>query len=145
MARLYRSLWPAGTARTWRRLVVAVVGAPLALSFGLTLLVLLSAGATEPSPRAVLAQAASAAMVFWQALIVFSLTFGSVGGVLLVALAQRGVLAWIVVGTLLGVLFAMAHGILTADAFRDIDLVLGAALGALHFMLIRGIAGVRQA
>lgn len=124
------------------RLVGALVGAPMLLALGLTLLVLLSALTGDLGGWAALDRARNAALVFSQSLLAFNLTVGSVGVLLLLLAAERSLLAWAATGLLLGVVSAMAHGLMTGGVVRDVELVLGGALGALDLMLVRSLAGL---
>lgn len=131
--------------RSWWRLPLAVIVAPLVVALALTLTVLVLASLTEGALWPVIERTVRAAIVFTTALLAFSLTFGTLGVLLLLALRQYGFAAWAWIGALLGVVAAMLHGLIQAGVVVGFEMSIGGLLGALTLLLIRFLGGVAEA
>lgn len=140
MTRVTRFIPSLGPGWSILRLVAAILAAPVLLAAGLTLLVLISALASDAGAGTVFHLVGGAAVVFGGSLFVFGLTLGLAGAVTLFAAGQRGALGWAVTGAILATVFAMGYGVITTGVVRDAELGLAAMLGAAHFLLIRGVA-----
>lgn len=119
-------------------MALAMVAAPVLLAFILALIVAILDGLAEGLP-----QAGGMAAGFVGALLLFTLTLGTGGVAVLWGAGQRGAMAWAATGGLLGTIFGMAHGVVTASQVREVDMIHAALIGVALFLLIRWLAGVR--
>lgn len=139
MRQSVQGLWPLTIRHPWRRMALAMLGAPFLLA-----LVLASGVAVLEGLAEGLHGAGGMAADFLWALLLFTLTLGAVGVAVLWATSQRGAAAWAATGGLLGTIFGTAHGVITASQVREIDMMHAALIGIALFLLIRWIAGVRD-
>lgn len=140
-----QSLWPARDRPPVLRLLTALVVAPGMVASTFSFAVFLVAGMTEHTADAVLRVTAEATVALVALAFAFTLTFGLAGIAVLWRLARRGAVAWALVG---GVTGAVAGVLFSGLAMSGIEqgLVIGFAIaGWTLFLLIRRIAGIRNA
>ena len=118
-----------------------MLGASVLLAAALTVIELALATA---GGEAVLQQTGSAALVFASSMILYGLTFGLTGIVLLRLGGFTGLVSWTAAGCVLGVVAAMLHGILFIGAVHDWDIVAAGLLSGLLFLLVRGFPGMED-
>lgn len=138
-----RSLWPERVRRPYLRLAIAVVAAPLLLAGLFTGLAFLVAGASVASKEATLLRTADAARAIFLFLPGFTLTFGLAGIGLLWWCALRGRFAWTLAGAGAGLVASATIGLAGGDGLSAVQAVVAAVLGALTFLLVRWLAGIR--
>ncbi len=138
-----RSLWPERVRRPYLRLAAAVAAAPLLLAGLLTGIAYLIAGMSVATGQAVAQRTSDAASAFFTFLPGFTLTFGLVGIALLWSRALRGKLAWALGGAATGLVASLVIGLVGSEGASPVQAAVAAVLGALIFLLIRWLAGVR--
>lgn len=138
-----RSLWPERVRHPYLRLAAAVVAAPLLLAGMLTGIAFLIAGSSVATREATLVRTTDAAWAFFTFLPGFTLTFGLAGIGVLWWRALRGRLAWTLGGAGAGLVAPIAIGLAGGVEISPVQLAVAAVLGALIFLLIRGLAGIR--
>jgi len=138
-----RSLWPERVRRPYLRLAAAVAAAPLLLAGLLTGIAYLVAGMSVASGEAVAQRTSDAAWAFFTFLPGFTLTFGLAGIALLWWRALRGKLAWALGGAATGLVASIAIGTAGGTELSPVQAAVAAVLGALVFLLIRWLAGIR--
>ena len=144
MNRFAERLWPASERKPMRRLVLALIGAPLMVSLMLGVIAFLVASMTEARRDDVLGTAIDSALALTQVIYIFTLTFGIIGIGALWALGQRGSLVWALMGALLGGIAGFFFGLILHDAPAKVVLFAFALIGWLIFLLLRWMAGVRK-
>jgi len=137
-----RSLWPERVRHPYLRLVLAMVAAPLLLAAVLSLVAFLVAGSSEFTREGTMAVTREAAITFFVVLPAFTLTAGLVGVAVLWALARRGISSWAFVGSCTGGGAAAGSGVI-AGQLMPVQIAIAVVIGAVIFVLIRLIAGIR--
>ena len=142
MAPFTRTLWPQRSRPPYLRLAVAVVAAPVGLAAVLSALAFLIAGSSVSTQDETMAITRDAAMTFFVVFPAFTLTAGAVGIAVLWATGQRGINAWIGVGSIAALVAGAVQGAV-GGKIAPMELAIAALLGGVIFVLIRWFAGVR--
>lgn len=138
-----RGLWPATEPAPMRKLIKALIVAPLLLSLllavGAVMVSGMAAGGRSDTISVLLGTAVSlAGLVF-----LFTLTFGVVGIVVLGKAGLRGALPWAGMGGLMGALAGALYGLVSDTATMQVIVLAVSVLGWVLFILLRWLAGVK--
>ncbi len=144
MSLFTRSLWPQEAKAPYKRLVLALLMAPVLVAALLTLLAFLIAGMSEETREGTLSVTLDAAASMLMLATLYTATFGLVGVTLLWSLNQRGPLAWAIVGLLLGSIAGLMFGRLFMGGVDRMLLISFSLSSWLLFTMIRRIAGIRD-
>lgn len=139
------SLWPATVRRPYLRLALGMVVGPVFIAAFLTLAAFLIAGMSSPTREETMAATWEAAIVFVSVVVVFTLTFGAIGVMILWSLAQRGPFVWALIGAVLGALAGVSFTFMAFGRVEFPVLVAFVLCGWAMFLLIRWVAGIRDA
>lgn len=139
-----RSLWPDTVAHPIRKLVLAMIAAPLAVLVLLVLVAFLVSGMTRPTQGEALAYTLDIVPMLAAALFGFMASFGAFGVGILWAFAQRGILVWALTGALMGALAGTVLGFVVENGPNRMVLLSCAFLGWVLFLLVRRFARVQS-
>lgn len=139
------TLWPDSQRVPVRRLLIALLATPLAVSLLMALFVFLIAGMTESRQQDVLAVTIESTLSLSALVYLFTATFGVAGFALLWAFGLAGPLIWAGLGGLLGAVAGLLFSLVVEGLPVRVSLVAGAVVGWVIFVLLRWFAGVRNA
>ena len=139
-----RSLWPDTVQAPYRRLVIALILAPLVLSALLILCAFLINGMSDPTLDAVITSTVNAGLAILALMYGFTLIFGLGGIALLWSFGQRGLGVWAFTGGVTGVLAGAIFDYAFLGRMDPYVLIVFAVFGWVEFLLIRKFAGIRS-
>ena len=145
MSLFTRSLWPKSERRPYLRLLLALLISPVVIAGLLTLSAFLIAGMTEQTKEGTMETTRQAALTLSAVVGLFTVSFGLIGVTMLWALAQRGPLAWALAGALLGALGGVVFTMTSMGRIEGPVLIAFFMCGWAMFLMIRWIAGIRDA
>ena len=145
MVALDKSFWPDDVRHPYRRLVVALLLGPAILGVLLTMTAFLMSRLSSGSQAESLAEALDAARQIFFYLVLFTPTVCLAGVVILWAVQARGPLPWALMGTFCGAIVGVAYGLVQYGGLEQPVLIAFGVLGWALFLVIRWLAGVRNA
>lgn len=138
-----RSLWPETVENPVKRLVFAMVGAPLIWGVLGTLIGFVIAGLTEPDAAGTLDYTMDIMFVSFGFNFIFTFTFGLVGVLGLIAVKQTSAAAWALTGGVMGAAVAAINTFILPGQLNRGVLIFFVVMGWALFLTIRWLAKIK--
>lgn len=145
MVALDKSFWPDDVRHPYRRLVVALLLGPAILGIILTMTAFLMSRLSSGSQAESLTEAIDAARQIFFYLVLFTPTVCLSGVIILWAVRARGPIPWALMGGFCGAIVGVAYGLVQFGQVQQQLLIVFGVLGWALFLVIRWLAGVRNA